>query len=127
MNPFNREADRADVLNILFQSDVKLTAQAYIKEITARFPVTPGKAKKMLQVLIEEQELTYQYLYGATYVEQSFLKPVRGDKSFYSNAPGIPAAIQPRSDGSGHRPGTCVWLRPTSDDATLPQGVGVLF
>jgi len=88
MNPSDRNANKKDVLNILFQSDVKLTAQAYIKEIKTRFFVSTFEAKRMLQKLIDEQELSYHYLYGATYVEQSFLKPVLITKNFILKPPG---------------------------------------
>ena len=88
MNPSDRKAKKKDVLNILFRSDVKLTAQAFIKEIKKRFFVSTFQAKRMLQKLIDEQELTYHYLYGATYVEQSFLKPVLITKNFILKPPG---------------------------------------
>ncbi|RLC05694.1 MAG: hypothetical protein DRH34_01925, partial [Deltaproteobacteria bacterium] len=88
MNPSDSKADKKDVLNILFRSDVKLTAQAFIKEIKKRFFVSTFQAKRMLQKLIDEQELTYHYLYGATYVEQSFLKPVLITKNFILKPPG---------------------------------------
>jgi len=87
MNPSDRKANKKDVLNILFQSEVKLTPQVFIKEIKTRFSVSTFEAKKMLQQLIEEQELSYHYLYGATYVEQSFLKPVAVTKNFILKPP----------------------------------------
>ena len=81
------KADKEDVLNILFQSDVKLTPLAIIKEIKARFSVSAFKAKKILQQLIDEQELSHHYLYGSTYVEKSFLRPVPVTKNFILTPP----------------------------------------
>ncbi|MCD4722527.1 MAG: 50S ribosomal protein L11 methyltransferase [Desulfobacula sp.] len=85
------KADKEDVLNILFQSDVKLTAQAFIKAIKAQFSISIFEAKKILQQLIDEQELSYHYLYGSTYVEKSFLRPVSITKNFILTPPGFQA------------------------------------
>ncbi|WP_299982278.1 50S ribosomal protein L11 methyltransferase [Desulfobacula sp.] len=119
------ETDKEDVLNILFQSDVKLTAQAYIKEIKERFSVSFFEAKKILQQLIDAQELSYHYLYGATYVEKSFLKPVSITKNFILKPPGFEGRSnqsnigqenieiiidQGISFGSGHHPTTQLCL-----------------
>lgn len=76
-----------EILNILFQSDVKLTAQGFIKEIKSRYSLSFSKAKKVLQGLVDDQELSYQYLYGSTYVEKSFLKPVRISDHFILKPP----------------------------------------
>lgn len=110
------EVDKEDVLNILFKSDVKLTAHDFIKEIKARFSTSFFEAKKILQQLIDEQELSYHYLYGATYVEKSFLKPVSITKNFILKPPGfqnrlnqnaIELIIEPGlSFGSGQHPTT---------------------
>ncbi|MCK5349434.1 MAG: 50S ribosomal protein L11 methyltransferase [Desulfobacula sp.] len=97
MIPPDMAADKKEVLNILFQSDVKLTAQAYIKKIKERFSVSFFEAKKILQQLIDAQELSYHYLYGATYVEKSFLKPVSITKNFILKPPGF----QDRSNQNG--------------------------
>jgi len=118
--------DKEDVLNILFRSDVKLTAQAYIKKIKSRFSVSFFEAKKILQQLIDTQELSYHYLYGATYVEKSFLKPVSITKHFILTPPGFqrrsnqnsidPHKIEVMIDqgisfGSGHHPTTQLCLQ----------------
>ncbi|MBU8849348.1 MAG: 50S ribosomal protein L11 methyltransferase [Desulfobacterales bacterium] len=81
--------DKKKVLNILFQSDVKLTAQAYIKEIKEQFSLSFFEAKKILQQLIDTQELSYHYLYGTTYVEKSFLRPISITKNFILTPPGF--------------------------------------
>ncbi len=66
-----------DVLSILQKSEVKLSPQVYIKKIQSRFDISARQAKKILKQLIADQELCYQYEFGATYVEKSFLRPVR--------------------------------------------------
>ena len=121
MNPSDHDADRHDLLNILFQSDVKLTTQAFIREIKAHFQVPTPKAKKMLQQLVEEQEVSYHYLYGATYVEQSFSKPVQVTEKFIltppvyphsSNPDHIEVVIEPGiAFGSGQHPTTRLCLQ----------------
>lgn len=85
----NLEADKEDLLTIFYQSDVKLTAQAYIKKIKTQFSISFLEAKKIVQQLIDTQELSYHYLYGATYVEKSFLKPVSITQHFILTPPGF--------------------------------------
>ena len=80
--------DREELLNILYESDVKLTALTFIKEIKSRFSISASDAKKVLQSLIDDQELSYHYLYGATYIEKSFLKPVQVTTHFLLKPPG---------------------------------------
>ena len=113
-------ADKAAVLDILYQSDVRLTAQAYIREIKARFCITASAAKKILRQLIDEQALSYHYLYGSTYVEQSFLKPVRITRHFVLTPPEFAGSSAPTdieilivpgiSFGSGQHPTTRLCL-----------------
>ena len=81
--------DIKKALDILFQSDVKLTAQAFIKEVKTQFSISIFEAKKILQQLIDAQELSYHYLYGSTYVEKSFLRPVSITKNFILTPPGF--------------------------------------
>ena len=94
MIPSDPEADKEDILNILYQSDVKLTARDFIRAVKVRFSISRVEAKKILQKLIDEQELSYHYLYGSTYIEKSFLKPVRISKNFILK----PLSYQARSN-----------------------------
>lgn len=82
MIPSDMGVDKEEILDILYQSDVRLTAQIYIKKIKAQFSISTFAAKKILRQLVDEQELSYHYLYGATYIEKSFLKPVRVTENF---------------------------------------------
>jgi ribosomal protein L11 methyltransferase len=116
MIPFDKE----EILNILFQSDVKLTAQDYIKLIKSRFSLSFSEAKSILQDLVAHEELSYQYLYGSTYIEKSFLKPVRVSDHFILKPPwhtkhpaekDIEIMIDPGiSFGSGQHPTTRLCL-----------------
>ena len=92
-------ADKEDVLNILYRSDVKLTAQTYIKEIKVQFSISTFEAKKILQQLLDTQELSYHYFYGSTYVKKSFLRPVSITKNFILTPPGFQG--RPGKDDSG--------------------------
>ncbi|WP_092237115.1 50S ribosomal protein L11 methyltransferase [Desulfobacula phenolica] len=114
------QVDKETILNILYQSDVRLTPQALIREIKSRVLVTSSAAKKIVRQLIDEQELSYHYLYGSTYVEKSFLKPVRITRHFVLTPPGfdtqstptdIDITIEPGiSFGAGQHPTTQLCL-----------------
>lgn len=117
------------VLDILFQSHVQLTALAYIKLIKKELSVSSIRAKKILKSLVDEQELVYHYLYGTTYVEKSFFKPVKISDHFIliphktdqstdnpetqsTNESEIQIIIEPGiSFGSGQHPTTVLCLR----------------
>jgi len=110
------EVDKKDVLNILFQSDVKLTAQTYIKEIKALFSISTFEAKKILQQLIDTQELAYHYLYGSTYVEKSFLRPVSVTKHFILTPPGFQG--RPNKNDTGQNS-----IDPNEIELVIDQGI----
>lgn len=84
-----------DVLDILSQSDTRICARDFIKKIKTQHGVSSRSAKKILQTLIDSQALCYHYLYGTTYVEQSFLKPVRVSDHFILTPPEF---FNPESD-----------------------------
>jgi len=115
-----RPLDPEGILNILDQSDVRLTAREYIKEIKSRHSLSFSEAKTALKTLIDNEELSYHYLYGATYVEKSFLKPVRISPHFILKPPwskermpgkDIEIMIEPGiSFGSGQHPTTRLCL-----------------
>lgn len=83
------QMNKEEILNLLYQSDDKLTVRAYIKKITSKMSVSSGEAKKMIRQLIDEQELAYHYLYGSTYIEKCFLRPVRMTDHFVLKPPGV--------------------------------------
>ena len=89
MVPSDMQMNKEDILNLLYQSEDKLTPRAYIKKITSKMSVSPSEAKKMIHQLIHEQELAYHYLYGSTYIEKCFLRPVRMTDHFVLKPPGI--------------------------------------
>ncbi|NOX33362.1 MAG: methyltransferase [Deltaproteobacteria bacterium] len=117
MSPF----DKQDILNILDQSGFKMTPGNFIKKIKSKALITTFEAKNILNQLINEQELSYHYLYGSTYIEKSFLKPVRITKNFILKPPGyqrqpgkndIEMMIgQGISFGSGRHPTTRLCLK----------------
>lgn len=108
--------NRAHVLDILYESEARLTALAYIRKIAFGLLISLIQAKKILKALVEEGELAYQDLYGGTYVAQSFLKPVRVSPHFFLTPPGIKSVGRPQdmdilihpgiAFGSGHHPTT---------------------
>jgi ribosomal protein L11 methyltransferase len=82
--------DREKILDILFQSEERLTAQAYIKKIKMLLCISFFEAKKIVQKLIDDQTLCYNYIFGSTYVEKSFLKPIAITNNFILKPPGCP-------------------------------------
>lgn len=114
-------SDREMILSILEESDIRLTPQAFIKAIKNRLNLSTKDSKKRLQHWVDAQELCYQYHYGATYVEKSFLRPVQvsphiilkplGSNIRSNTATGIEITIeQGISFGSGHHPTTQLCL-----------------
>ncbi|MBU2429928.1 MAG: 50S ribosomal protein L11 methyltransferase [Proteobacteria bacterium] len=84
-----------DVLDILSQSDARICARDLVKQIKTQRGVSSRSAKKILQTLIDSQELCYHYLYGTTYIEKSFLRPVRISDHFILTPPEF---FNPESD-----------------------------
>ncbi len=147
MIPFNRNL----VLDILYQSEKRLTARAYIKKIALGLSISFLQAKKILKALVNEQELTYQDLYGSTYVTQNFLQPVRVTDHFFLKPLARESQAGPNdidilieqgiSFGSGHHPTTrlcleaidatylsnpAIAITPNSMGADIGTGSGVL-
>lgn len=120
MRPPELKEIQEKILNILYQSDVRLTAREYLKQIKTLYSLPFSEAKKILQGLVDAEELSYHYLYGSTYVEKSFLRPVRISPHFILKPPwstGSPAGknieimIEPGiSFGSGQHPTTNLCL-----------------
>ncbi len=116
MIPFKRD----DILALLFDSEARLTARAYIRKISQELAIAPRQAKKILTRLVEAQEVAYQDLYGSTYVMESFSKPVQITDRFFILPPGISSIAGPRnidiritmgiSFGSGQHPTTRLCL-----------------
>ncbi|WP_321494264.1 50S ribosomal protein L11 methyltransferase [uncultured Desulfobacter sp.] len=128
MIPFDK--DRA--LDILNNATERLTARAYIREISREFGLTPIKAKNVLKDLVDGRDVAYQDLYGSTYVMESFSKPVRITDRFFILPPDVASIAGPNdidirispgiSFGTGHHPTTRLCLA-ALDRFFFSQGV----
>lgn len=100
MNPSNQGNNwpKKGVLDILYQSDVKLTPVVLVKEIRDRFKCSSRAAKKIVSRLIADQELCYHQMYGATYIEKSFLRPVKVTGRFILS----PSGFKPSENDTCH-------------------------
>ncbi|MFH2091625.1 MAG: 50S ribosomal protein L11 methyltransferase [Pseudomonadota bacterium] len=116
------QPDRDAVLAIVFDSLDKLTPQAYLRELKSRFNLSSHAARALLKNCIDDQQLCYQYHFGSTYIEKSFLRPVRlskhfilipsGSQSGSKNPDDIEIVIEPGiSFGSGSHPTTQLCLQ----------------
>ena len=113
-------SDRTRALEILYNAVSRLTAGAYIREISKELSLSRSRAKKLVRQLVENQDVAYQDLYGATYVMEGFSKPVRITDRFFIlplNIAGtlgeldINIRIAPGiSFGTGHHPTTRLCL-----------------
>jgi ribosomal protein L11 methyltransferase len=121
MTPFDIGVDKEAVLDIVYQSQVKLTPLAFIKQIKSKFLASSSEAKKIIKKLIDDQHISYHYLYGATYIEKSFLKPVKVSNHFILKPPGFQKSSKKKdieltietgiSFGSGQHPTTQLCLK----------------
>ncbi len=116
------QPDRDAVLAIVFESLDKLTPRAYVRELKSKFGLSFQAAGTLLKHCIDDQQLCYQYHFGSTYIEKSFLRPVRmsnhfvlipsGIESGSKNSDGIEIIIeQGISFGSGNHPTTQLCLQ----------------
>ncbi len=105
-------------LAVLDQSHKSFTAAEYTRALSKEMGLKPTRARKLLNCLVKDRELTYIDLYGSTRIQRNFLKPVQITDHFIltppdqtANGNGIPITITPGiSFGSGQHPTTQLCL-----------------
>ncbi|QTA91032.1 50S ribosomal protein L11 methyltransferase [Desulfonema magnum] len=76
-NVKNVKTIRKNVLKTVLESKKRLTPIALENKISQKFALKRKQTKSVIRDLVAQQELTYTYQYGCTFLEQSFNKPVR--------------------------------------------------
>jgi ribosomal protein L11 methyltransferase len=124
------------ILEILENSEEKLTPLNLIKKAVDKAGISQRKAKKFINELTAQKELYYTCFYGSTYIELSFNKPVEVTEHFVLIPAGITETniqdkinifIEPGiSFGSGSHPTTRLSLEAldiltTFKDKTIPK------
>lgn len=77
-----KPCDKKVILEILENSEFKLTPLSLIKKIVRETGVSKISAKKIIKELTQRKELAYTYFFGSTYIELSFNKPVKISERF---------------------------------------------
>lgn len=80
------------ILEILENSETKLTPLALIKKAAEKAGISQTSAKKTIKGMAAQKELSYTYFFGSTYIELSFNKPVKVTKHFVLTPAGITKA-----------------------------------
>jgi ribosomal protein L11 methyltransferase len=65
------------ILDLISDSDRKLSQSAIESLLSSQYAIKRKTIRKALIELISEQELEYTYVFGTSYVEKSFNRPVR--------------------------------------------------
>jgi ribosomal protein L11 methyltransferase len=85
----NKTNEKKLILEILDDSEQRLTPINLIKNVVIKTRIPSNSAKKILKDLISEKELEYTYFFGSTYIERAFNKPVKITERFVLTPPGI--------------------------------------
>ncbi|MCK5541393.1 MAG: 50S ribosomal protein L11 methyltransferase [Desulfobacterales bacterium] len=119
------------ILEILENSESKLTPLNLIKKIVRKTRIASTSAKKTIKELTSQNELAYTYFFGSTYIELSFNKPVKITERFVltpfgikgtTNRKDINIIIDPGiSFGSGRHPTTRLSLKALDHVITLSE------
>lgn len=68
---------KQQILNLIEQSEKKLSQSAIENILSSELRVTRKAIRTALTGLVSDSELEYTYIFGASYVEKSFSRPVR--------------------------------------------------
>ncbi len=102
-------------------ADRKMTPGDVVKSISTAADVTRRNVRLAIRDLVRQGKLTYTYVYGTSYLEKSFDRPVRLSRRIVVKPPQIAYRPQPEevvvdiaggaAFGNGAHPTTCLVLR----------------
>ena len=79
--PIEIDALRRVLLDTVSASESRLTPKALEKRLKRQFSIPKGVFKTAVEHLVSEGELVYTYLFGCSFLEKSFNRPVRITKT----------------------------------------------
>ncbi len=77
------------ILCLIEKSELKITPAELEKKAAVQFNVKRKNIKAVIRSLVEKGELQYTYIFGRTFIEKSFHKPVRLSKHVIIKPPGV--------------------------------------
>ncbi len=73
----NQKILKAHILEIISGAESKITPGNLESIVAKKFPMPRKEVREAISTLVTEQELIYTYVYGSSYLEKSFNRPVQ--------------------------------------------------
>ena len=104
----DNKAIKKELLDIIENSRRKVTPGELEKALSRKYSLKRKEVRSLIRGLVTENFLTYTSLYGRTFIEKSFNKPVRISNHVILKPPGF-------------------YYKPKADDVVIEIGQGVSF
>ena len=119
---FVKDEIAENILCLIEKSDLKITPSELEKRASAQFNVKRKNIKSVIKSLVEKGDLAYTYIFGRTFIEKSFYKPVYLSKHVIITPPGVLFSSKEKDDvvikikdgasfGTGRHPSTLLSVK----------------